>query len=429
MLADEGMGPVHDAQGRFPRGLAINPAALRQARSQAHLTLDEASRNICSRQALHQFESGRIRPRRPTLVLLADRLHVPLDALLARPHDPREQSMRELEEQQRWDELERLARAILADTNVTRRTQGVAMLFLGRAVHQQAPIEALPLLRMARGLLAKSGEPWLAAEARDWEGASLYHLQDPTALEVGQDALGRYRMLTDRDPGIEARMLEHIGTYLLQREELPQALDYYRRAIDTAGPLLNLARLALIYHGMASGCIRLGESRQATEYFERAVHLSRIHHDVKGAVTVGLARLENDYGECLLRLGRWDRAEEMLLASLDHFDAAGVEVGKNAVLLSIGDLHHRRGDVDEAMRWTSQAIELAERLGEQVSLAVAYQQLGELWSTLGNLDSFESCFARAVEIVDRAGLRERRREALDRYRRVRSDLAAAGMGS
>jgi tetratricopeptide (TPR) repeat protein len=425
MLAREGMRRVQDAQGRFVRGLAINPAALRQARSQARLTLDEASRGIISRQALHQMEAGKIRPRRSTLRLLAARLHVPVDSLVAPTHDPREQTMRDLEEQQRWDELERLARAVLADKNLTHRTQGVALLYLGRAVHQQAPIEALPLLRTARGLLAKSGEPWLAAEARDWEGASLYHLQDPTALEVGRDALQRYRMLADRDPGVEARMLEHIGTYLLQRQEVPEALSSYREAIDTAGSLLNLARLAIIYHGMASGCSRIGETRQAMAYFERAVHLSRADHDVNGGVTAGLARLENDYGEFLLRLGSWDRAAEMLHTALDHFDAAGVEVGKNAALLSIGDLHHRRGDLDAAKRSTSQAIDLAERLGERVSLAMGYQQLGELHAELGDRESFEACFARALEMLERADLPERRAQALDRYERIRAGQAMA----
>jgi tetratricopeptide (TPR) repeat protein len=331
--------------------------------------------------------------------------------------------MRELEEQQRWGELERLARLAVAEVGVNDRAQAVALFYLGRAIHQQVPAEALPILRMARTQLAQVGDPWLAGEAHDWEAACLYHLQDPAALDVGRDALMRYRMLTDRDRGVEARMLEHLGTYHLQRQEVGEALSCYRKAIDTAGPLVNLARLANIYHGMASGCSRIGETRQALEYFERAVHLSRTHHDVNRSVTAGLARLENDYAECLVRVGHWEHAEELLQASLDHFDEAGVEVGKNAALLSMGDLQHQRGHLDEAIRWTSEAIVLAEKLGERVSVASGCEQLGELKSEQGDTDGFEACFARAFEILNRADLPERRAEALDRYRQTRARLS------
>jgi len=406
-----------NARGRFARGEAINPAALRQARRDAGLTLAETAEGIVSRQALQQFEAGKARPMPGTLQAISRRLRISADAILARPHDPRELAMRDLEEKQRWRELERLASHTLADLNVTPRTQAVARFYLGRAILDAEPEDALRELRRARGQLAKLGEPWLAAEARDWEGAALYLLQDLTALDVGRDALARYRVLTDRDPGVEARMLEHIGSYQLQREEVGEALTSYRQAIDVAGSMLNLARLANIYHGLASGCLRVGESRKALDYFDRAVHFSRTAHDVRGEVSPNLARLENDFGDLLIRTGRWERAEEMINAALDHFAACGVEVGRAVALLSMGDLRAQQGRLDEALQWTNQAIEQAERLGETVSLALGYQQLGEEWAAMGDMDRFEASFSRAFETL--ADLPEAQAESLARYRRVR----------
>ncbi|HEY4025743.1 MAG TPA: tetratricopeptide repeat protein, partial [Candidatus Dormibacteraeota bacterium] len=298
-----------------------------------------------SRQALHQFEVGKARPVPATLEAIAGRLGIPIDSLLARPRDPREVQMRDLEEKQRWRDLERLAAATLADLNVTPRTQAVARFYLGRGILDQAPDEALTHFRRARGQLAKLGEPWMAAEARDWEGAALYLMQSADALDVGRDALARYRVLADRDPGVEARMLEHIGTYQLQREEVVEALGSYRQAIDVAGSMLNLGRLAVIYHGLASGCVRVGNAREALDYFERAVSFSRTAHDVKGAVSANLARLENDYGDLLIRTGRWERAEEMIRAALDHFEAIDVEAGRAYAMLSMGDLKRQQGQV------------------------------------------------------------------------------------
>jgi tetratricopeptide (TPR) repeat protein len=408
--------------------VAVNPAALRQARLERGWSLERVAHGIVSRQALQQFEAGRTRPTGATLGAIAARLGVPLDALLARPHDPRERTMHELEERKDWPELERLATVVLADRNVTARTQAVARFYLGRALIDVAPEEALTHLHQARGQLAKVGEPWLAAQAREWEAAALYLMQSPLALDVGRDALARYRVLTDRDPAIEARMLEHIGTYQLQRQEVADAMESYRAAIDVAGSVLNLARLATLYHGIASAFLRLGQPRDALEYFERAVGFARTHHDVRGEPTASLARLESDYGDLLIRTGRWDRAEEMIQSALDHFRAAGVASGQASTMLSMGDLHRQRGDIIEAMRWTSEAIDMAERLGETVTLAVGYQQLAELHAAQGDLDRFEAGFSRAIELLDRVGLRERRAEALERYRRIRDSNAEPRCG-
>jgi transcriptional regulator with XRE-family HTH domain len=418
-----------DLDGWFKRGKAINPSALRQARHDAGMTLAQASAGICTRQALSQYENGRARPSEPKLTALAERLNVPVDAVLASPHDPREQRMRELEAEQHWLELEQLAAKVLADRNVTARTQAVAHFYRGRACLNQAPQESLGHLRHACGQLARLGEPWLSAEARDWEGAALYLLQDPSALDVGRDALARYRRIANRDPGVEARMLEHIGTYQLWRQEVSDAMASYRQAIDIAGAVLNLGRLVTIYHGLASGCLRLGRDAEAREYFERAVYLCRTENDVRGTVTANLARLESDFGDFLVRVGHWRYAEEMIGAALGHFAALGVEAGRTAPLLTMGDLKHQQGEVDEAMRWTLEGIQLAERLGETVNLALGYQQLGELHASRSELDHVEASFSRALQILTAADLPERRAEAMQRYRNIRRSQAKRQRGS
>src|SRR5260221_5531707 len=100
----------------------------------------------------------------------------------------------------------------------------------------------------------------------DWEASALYLLQDVRAVEVGLKALERYRALEDRKPHVEARMLEHIGTYRLQRGEHVDAIRRYREAIEVTGGHLELARLAIVYHGLAEGCRQAGDVHQALDY-------------------------------------------------------------------------------------------------------------------------------------------------------------------
>lgn len=373
-----------------------------------------------TKQAVHLFETGRARPTMARLETIVRRLgNVSVEEVLA---DTAEHRMVRLEEQQRYEELSALARSLLRASGTTRRTRSLAGFYLGRAQLDQAPARAATLLRRAQRQLARAGEPRLAAEAMDWEAAAMYLLQDPEAVKVGQRALERYRELPDRQAHVEARMLEHLATYRLQRGEHVQALSGFRDAIAVAGTRLELTRLANIYHGMAEGCRQAGECRQALAYMERAVHLYRTEHDVRGHVGANLARAENDYGVHLMRLGQWERAEEMILAALDHYAACGVEAARAHAMLSMGELHQLRGSADEALEWTLQAVWHAERLGETVALASACQQLGELWWARGDGSRFDACFDRAVEILTRAGLPQRLAEC--RARRARVEGAA-----
>ena len=402
--------------------MAINAAALKRARVESGLSLAEVAGDSMTRQAVHLFETGRARPTLDKLRLIVERLgNISIESALA---DVSEDGLAELDAQQRFDELDELAAQLLHDLNTTKRTRALATYYAGKAVLNRAPARALVLFRRARRLLLRVAEPLLAAEAMDWEAAALYLLQDVSATGVGREALERYRVLPDRQPHVEARMLEHLGTYRLQRGEHKSAIDHYREALGVAGARLELIRLANIYHGIAEGCRQAGQTRQALEYMERAVHFYRTEHEVRGPISANLARAENDYGVHLMRSGQWERAEEMIRASLDHYEELGVGPGRTHALLSMGELHQLWGRMDQAIDWTVQAVEHSQRLGETVAQATSYQQLGELWAAGGNTDGFEACFDRALEILDRAALPERRAECMARYGRVRASSAA-----
>jgi tetratricopeptide (TPR) repeat protein len=414
-------GQELDGQGgrrRSARGVAVNAAALKQARLDASMSLAEVAGDSMTRQAVHLFETGRARPTLARLRVIVERLgNISLDAALA---DDEVDRLADLDEQQRFPELGTLAARVLRDVNSTRRARAIATYYAGRAALDHAPGRALTLFRRARRLLLRASEPALAAEAMDWEAAALYLLQDASAAEVGRLALERYRALPDARPHVEARMLEHLGTYCLQRGEHAGAIDRYREAIEVAGARLELARLANIYHGLAEGCRQAGQARQALDYMERAVHFYRTEHDVRGPVSANLARAENDYGVHLMRSGRWERAEEMIRASLEHYDEVGVASGRTHALLSMGELQQLRGRLDEAIDWTVRAIEHSQRLDETVAQASAYQQLGELRAAAGDAAGFEACFDRALEILDRAALPERLAECAARQARLRA---------
>src|SRR5215469_9638850 len=77
---------IRRARGRLA-GVDINPEALRQARVAAGLSLAQVGGIELTRQAVHLIETGKVRPSMRSLRVLAQRLQVPVAALLAPSED------------------------------------------------------------------------------------------------------------------------------------------------------------------------------------------------------------------------------------------------------------------------------------------------------------------------------------------------------
>jgi tetratricopeptide (TPR) repeat protein len=405
---------------------------VRQARLRAGLSLAQVAGRELSRQAIHLIEHGRVRPRLRTMQIIARRLHVPISSLLAKPAldaDLRQIYFADLErlsQKQQYTAVAERAQALL-DDGVRGEFEAVSSFHLGRALaHLNRPEEAVEHLQRARQLFESLKDPWLAAESMEWEAGALYLLEDPRAVPLAELALERYRALEPRQADIEARMLEHLGTFLVRHRDYARARDFYEESLQVAGGVRDLSRLARVYHGLARCHWSLGARKRAVELCSRAVALYAVEHELRPAsARADLPRVENDLAKMYMDEGRLDRAEELVTSSLDHMAEAGVERGRSAPLLTLGELRQRQGRLDEAMALAHEAIELTTRLAEQMRLASAYQLLGELHAARGDHTLVDASFARALEILDGAGLVHRGAECRSAYQ----DLLDARQGT
>lgn len=410
----------------------VDPDAVRQARLRAGLSLAQVAGRELSRQAIHLIENGKVRPRLRTMQIIARRLRVPISSLLARPaldSDLRQIYFADLErlsQRQQYTAVADRARALL-DDGVRGEFEAVASFHLGRALaHLQRPEEAISHLQRARELFESFNDPWLAAESMEYEAAALYLLEDPQAVALAQRALERYRVLEPRQPEVEARMLEHVGTFLVGHRNFARARDFYEESLQVVGSVRDLSRLARVYHGLSTCHWNLGNHKRAVELCSRAVALYAVEHELRPAAARGdLPRVENDLAKMYMEEGRLDRAEELMGSALDHLTSAGVERTRAGALLTLGELRQRQGRLEEAIDLVRQAIELAERLNEQMRLATAYQLLGELHAARGEHEMVDACFMRALEILDGAGLVHRGAECRSAYH----DLLVAREGA
>ncbi len=417
-------------RSRRPRGrlagVEINPEALRQARLRAGLSLAQVGSPELTRQAIHLFETGKVRPSVQSLQIVADRLGVPESALLADADDQtafEDSRVRRLEDlclRHEYTAVVDRARQLLARSRHP-RLRACAHHYLGLALYQLWRLdEALGQLQEARHLFESLRDDWHVAESMDWEAMVLHGKQDGRALRVAKEALRWYRELRPRRPEVEARLLEHIGTILAGRKEYDAARAYYDEALRASGGVRDLARIARIDHGLAICYIHIGDHRRATDLLLKALALYEAEQRISGSPpTADVPQAENDLGMLMMSQGDLDRAEEFLQASMEHYADTGVDRLRSNLLLSVGELRQRQGRLLEALAFVAEAIDLAERLGETRTLITGHRQLGELHAARGaEPDLVDEAFRRALALSEEMGLDKLRAECQVAYERA-----------
>jgi tetratricopeptide (TPR) repeat protein len=398
------------ARKRLP-GVEIDHEAVRQARIGAGLSLAEVAGSALTRQAVHLIETGKARPSVRSLRIIADRLGMPISAFLrSSPTRPRGRDARVAELEQlclthQYERAIELADEVLRDETAPIDAQAGAHLYMGQALrHLGHTNAALEHLQRARELFEALDDPWMVAETMDWQASTLHPEESLEAVSLAEQALRQYRSLEPRQPATEARMLEHLGNFLIGQQAFEQARNCYEEALHLAGGLLDLARLAHIYQGLSHCHANLGDLSRAIELAERAVVLYAIEDDLRPRPAhAARPRAENDLAQLLLRQGQLERAESLLTAALARLATAGADRLRPHLLLSLAELRYQQGRMDEAQALSRQVVELADRVSQPEVAATAYERLGQIHAQRGEQAKASRCLRRARELGGRMG--------------------------
>lgn len=370
------------------------------------MTLSQVAGDDLSRQAVHQIEVGRSRPSPRALELIAERTGKPLSFFLAAgPAAPDSAFAHDLQ----WLCLEkRYPQAVaeaerLLGSRLPGRLEAEVRYWLGQAlVHLDRPEEAIEQLVGARALAESAADPWLVVECLDWEAGARYLKEDPQALAVAEEALAACRRLEPPLPRTEARILEHLGSIHVRQHQLDEAVACYEAAVEAAGAVRDLARVARTYHGLSIAYRERGLLERAAGFAHKALSLYALEHD-----HALVARAENELGLLHLRQGRLDQAEQLFLSALAHLRQTGAERGQSHVLLSLAELHLVRGELEPAERFLAQGQQLASRLEESLAVATGRLLRARLLAARASWGEADAEFAAAEDLLRDLGLKER----------------------
>jgi tetratricopeptide (TPR) repeat protein/DNA-binding XRE family transcriptional regulator len=389
-------------------GINLRPGTVKQARQEAGLSLAKVAAGHVTAPAIFLIETGRTRPSLPTLEHIARRTGRPVDFFLADPGGATDETQTGLIELEAMLAEGRFAEAItlgerLAGLGSSAHRLGRIRYFLAEAHIQLGQMErASPLLREARVHFEAVDDPVMLAECLGLEAKVAYMTQKPGAMELAQRALAICRGLRPVPQSTESRLLSILATIHVASQEWEPAIKLYEEAIEVAGSLYDLRRLATTYSGLSLAYREAGQVEAAARFAGRTIALLEVLRD-----RVALARAENNLGLILLAQGDKVRARSHLDRSLELTHETDLEVGRSHVLLSLCELSLQEGNPDGARQMAEQALRLAERLNEGANVAEAHIWLGRVAAELGNDEAVDPEFDIAIRGLTELGMTER----------------------
>ena len=320
--SSRGPGKATSGRRRGRRhGLEIRPGSVKQARALAGLSLGQVAREDISRTAIYFVETGKAKPSRETLELIAQRTGQPLDFFLSGAGGLDQHPAA------RIAELERLlvtgdnagvvaaAQAALTQEYDAESEARIKLLASMAYLRQAQPVQGRRLAVAARTYFDRVSNVHMAAEALGHEAQAAGLLQDPSAVQIAEGALATCRTLRPVPQVLEARLLRVLGHQLVNTQRWKEAIACYEEAVVVGDVVQDLQQLSLLYSGMSAAHQEIGQINEATRYAQKAL---TIHETLRDRLSQ--ARSLNNLGWMLVGLGEFAAARSHLARALRIFE-------------------------------------------------------------------------------------------------------------
>jgi tetratricopeptide (TPR) repeat protein len=392
---------------RLP-GVDLRPGAVKQARSEAGLSLASVGKGCVTAPAIYLIETGRTRPSLPTLEHIAKKTGKSVEFFLADQSghtDETKAGLIELEArvaEGRYAEAIELGERLLNLGSSAHRLGQLRYLLAQAHLQLGKPDQAVSLLREAHAHFESVDDSLMLAECLGSEATVAHMTQKPEARELAEQALAKCRAMKEVPHATEARLLAILASIHVGNRDWDMAISLYEDAIEAAGSLFDLGRMARMYSGLSYAYSETGHVDAAAKYAGRSIALLEVLRD-----RVALARAENNLGLILLAKGDRAAAHKHLDRSLELAEEANLEVGRSHVLMSLCELSLLQGNVQSARQFADQALAMAERLQEAANVAEAHVWLGRIAAEVGDDELADTEFEIAIRGLTEVGVEER----------------------
>ena len=225
-------------------------------------------------------------------------------------------------------------------------------------------------------------------------------------------AIRNLRALLARDAG-DPRAWFLLGKYSIMQGDIRAAVDEYLvRALVLYKRARNPFGEAETVNAMGVAYSRLGQTREASEQFAKAVELRRALDDRRG-----VASSLRNLAQLAIVQGRFDQALQQLEEAKALFTSLGDVEGLGAVENELGLLAEERGDFMAAEEAFRRMLRSREQAGDDYGIAESLNNIGFTQFAQGDYDSANAFWQQALAAFTRL-------DARDDTIRIRQNLGA-----
>jgi len=209
----------------------------------------------------------------------------------------------------------------------------------------------------------------------------------PQALRSFTEALPLWRAL--KDSLLEASTLQNLGWVSGRTGNHQQSVAYYQQALSLFRVLEMKAEQAEVMSNIADRYLSLSELPNALEYYQRAV----AQRDFLAPLNVGI--LLDNLGQVYANLGDHRKALAMHQQALALFQELGVRKDELVTLPRIARAQRLLGNYSQALELLNRGLQLSRELKLPSEEAFNLQQVGQLYAVSGDT-------MRGIEYLERA---------------------------
>ncbi len=190
-----------------------------------------------------------------------------------------------------------------------------------------------------------------------------------------------------------ATTCSNIGFVLTKMERLVEADQAFEEAIRIKLSLGATAALIAPYNGRGAIALRQGRYPDALNYYRQAMEWA-----TQIADRVNLGVCHTNMGRTYLQMNQYEEAAEHLNQALGHLTATEFRNGLATAYEHLADLHLQRKEPAMTLKYADQRIDLARRHANRHMEASAWEQKARAYEQMSRKDEAMDCLRKSFEL-------------------------------
>ena len=227
--------------------------------------------------------------------------------------------------------------------------------------------------------------------------------------QYNQQALELSQKLSESNNGAFARKgkeglakaYNNIGYLLNLQENVPKALDNFRKALTLREELGNKQDLSETLHNIGTVYYKEGDITVAQDYFERSLKLSEEIND-----TESIAIALNYLGMVYMKQKEYAKSNANFQRSLKMLKYENDETGIANTYNNISMIQLITGKPDSAYYYLQMALRLHEKTGDKLNIAITVMNIGKVLLKQNKLDAALQTTLRSLKLSQEVGFPE-----------------------